>query len=153
MINYLDYVREAFLILPISNIADNLVEKITSPKYYFIDNGIISLLALDVRTSLLENLVAIELLRHYGTKDMVFYYKHGVEVDFYITDAETAIQVCYSMNHSGDTYAREIRALIKVQKHLSCRRNIIVTYDSEDTIIQDGIEIDIIPAWKFIRDK
>lgn len=153
VINYLDYAREALLILPISNIADNLTEKITSPKYYFIDNGIISLLALDVRTSLLENLVAITLLRHYGTQDMVYYYNHGVEVDFYVPDAEIAIQACYSLDNSDDTFEREVRALIKVQKRLSCRRNIIVTYDSEDTIIQDGIEIEIIPAWKFIRDK
>lgn len=151
VINYLDYAREAFLILPISNIADNLAEKITSPKYYFIDNGIISLLALNVRTSLLENLVAITLLRHYGSQDMVYYYNHGVEVDFYVPDAEIAIQACYSMDNSDDTFEREVRALIKVQKRLSCRRNIIVTYDSEDNIIQDGIEIEIIPAWKFIR--
>lgn len=103
VINYLDYAKEACLILPLSNIADNLAEKITNPKYYFIDNGIISLLALDVRTSLLENLVAVTLLRHYGTKDRVYYYNHGVEVDFYVPDEEIAIQACYSMNNSDDT--------------------------------------------------
>ncbi|RNC63216.1 ATP-binding protein [Proteiniphilum sp. X52] len=108
-------------------------------------------MALDVRASLLENLLAVTLLRHYGTKDMVYYYNHGVEVDFYIPDEEIAIQSCYSMDKSDDTFEREVKALIKIQKHLSCRRNIIVTYDSEETIIEDGIEIEVIPAWKFIR--
>ena len=55
-------------------------------KYYFIDNGIISLLALDVETSLLENMVAVELMRRYGTDEQVFFYNKTVEVDFYIPD-------------------------------------------------------------------
>ncbi|RNC63236.1 ATP-binding protein, partial [Proteiniphilum sp. X52] len=38
VINYLDHAKEAYLILPLSNIADNLAGKITNPKYYFIDN-------------------------------------------------------------------------------------------------------------------
>ena len=56
IINYVNYAQEAFLILPVKNIADNLTERETNSKYYFIDNGIISLLALDVETSLLENM-------------------------------------------------------------------------------------------------
>lgn len=152
VINYLEYAKEAYLILPLSNIADNLAGKITSPKYYFIDNGIISVLALDVRTSLLENLVAMTLLRHYGTKDKVYYYNHGVEVDFYVPDEETAFQSCYAMDNTDGTFEREVGALLKMQKHLSCRRRIIVTYDSEDVFVKEGVKIEVMPAWKFIRE-
>jgi uncharacterized protein len=74
----------AWLITPIQNIASKLVDKETSPKYYFTDNGILNLFLLDPETSLLENLVAINLLRIYGRDDAVFFYNKGIEVDFVI---------------------------------------------------------------------
>lgn len=151
VINYLTYATDAYLILPVRNIADNLVGKVSNPKYYFIDNGLISLLALDIRTSLLENVVALKLLSTYGTKEeTIYFYNHGIEVDFYIPSTETAIQVSYSMNDAEGTFERETKALVKVQSRLLCRRNIIVTYDDEDIVEKDGIRIEIIPAWKFV---
>ena len=151
VINYLSYAIDAYLILPITNIADSIVDKVSNPKYYFIDNGIVSLLALDIRTSLLENLVALKLFSTYGTKEQaVFFYNHGVEVDFYIPQTETAIQVCYTMNDAEGTFERETRALVKLQSRLSCRRNIVVTYGDEGVIEVDGIKIEVIPVWKFL---
>lgn len=151
VINYLSYATEAYLILPVTNIADNLVDKVSNPKYYFIDNGIVSLLALDIRTSLLENIVALKLLSTYGThKNNVYFYNHDIEVDFYVPQTETAIQVCYTMNDAEGTSERETKALIKVQSRLSCRRNIIVTYSDEDVIKKNGVKIEIIPIWKFM---
>lgn len=151
VINYLSYAIEAYLILPITNIADSIVDKVSNPKYYFIDNGIVSLLALDIRTSLLENIVALKLFSTYGTKEqVVFFYNHGVEVDFYIPQTETAIQVCYTMNDAEGTFERETRALVKLQSRLSCRRNIVVTYGDEGVIEKSGITIEVIPVWKFL---
>ena len=150
VINYLGYANDAYLILTVPNIADNFTERVSNPKYYFIDNGIISLLALDIRTSLLENVVALVLIRMYGSKDAVYHYNHSIEVDFYIPETETAIQVCYSMDGSSDTVERETRGLIKIGEKLSCRRRIIVTYEEEGEIERDGCKIEIMPAWKFL---
>lgn len=150
IINYLGYAIDAYLLIVVPNIADNITDRISNPKYYFIDNGIISLLALDIRTSLLENLIALSLIRKYGSKDAVYHYNHGVEVDFYIPETETAIQVCYSMNDASGTFERETRALAKFGTYLPCRRSIIVTFEDESTIEQDGVKIDVIPAWKFV---
>ena len=150
VINYLGYASEAYLILPVTNIADSLADKVSNPKYYFIDNGIISLLALDIRTSLLENMVALKLISSYGSKDAVYFYNHGVEVDFYIPQTEVAIQVCYTMNDAEGTFERETKALLKLQSRLSCRRNIIVTYDDEGIVEIEGVKIEVIPAWKFL---
>lgn len=135
VINYLSYAADAYLILPVTNFAGTLAGKVSNPKYYFIDNGIISLLALDIRTSLLENMVALKLMSTYGTRgDTIYFYNHGVEVDFYIPQTETAIQVCYTMNDAEGTFERETKALVKVQSRLACRRNLIVTYNDEDVI-------------------
>lgn len=42
IINYIEYSKEAFLIYPVKNIADNITMRETTPKYYFVDNGIVS---------------------------------------------------------------------------------------------------------------
>lgn len=149
IINYVDYSIEAYLILPMSNFADNLTDRLTNRKYYFIDNGIISLLALDVRTTLLENLVAVSLMQRYGTSDAVFYYGHTIEVDFYVPQEELAIQVCYSLTREPDTASREISALVTLNRHVPCKRNLIISYDEQDTIEKSGITIEVIPAWRW----
>lgn len=151
VINYLGYASDAYLLLTVPNIADTLSDRVTNPKYYFIDNGIISLLAMDIRTSLLENLVALTLFRKYGVKEAVYHYNHGIEVDFVIPDEETAIQVCYTMNDSEGTFERETSALVKLQNRIKTRRNIIVTFEDESSIERNGMKIEVIPAWKFVN--
>ena len=65
--NYVLYCQDAWLLLRMHNIASPFVEKETISKYYFTDNGILNLFLIDADTSLLENLVAVTLLRKYGT--------------------------------------------------------------------------------------
>lgn len=150
IINYVDYSVEACLVLPVSNFADNLTDRLTNRKYYFVDNGIISILAIDVRTTLLENLVAVALMHKYGKNDAVYYYGRGIEVDFYVPNEELAIQVCYSLTKVPDTAAREISALVALNKHLPCKRNMVISYDEQDQIVRDGITIEVVPAWKWL---
>lgn len=60
VIDYLDYLRESWLIFSIENVAAKLADKIANKKYYFTDNGLLSLFLFDPHTSLLENQVAIQ---------------------------------------------------------------------------------------------
>lgn len=150
IINYIEYAKDAWLISSIQNIAGKLVEKETNPKYYFIDNGILSLFLLDGNTSLLENLVAINLLRKYGRNDSVFFYNKDIEVDFYIPDEATAIQVCYNLNNNEDTFDREVGALLKLSKVLECKRLLVITRDNEQVLSIDDKTIEVIPAWKWL---
>lgn len=150
LINYMEYAKEAFLIYPIKNIADNLTSRETNPKYYFVDNGIISILALDADTSLLENMVALELIRRYGTDERVFFFNRNVEVDFYVPDEALAIQVSYNPRKTDDTWQRESGALIKLGKMLDCRRRLILSYDVEETVEVGGNVIEVVPVWKWM---
>ncbi|MDR0430510.1 MAG: ATP-binding protein [Tannerellaceae bacterium] len=150
VINYIEYAKDAWLISSIQNIAGKLVDKETNPKYYFIDNGILNLFLLDGNTSLLENLVAINLLRKYGRNDAVFFYNKGVEVDFYIPDEALAIQVCYNLNNSDGTFDREVNALLKLPSVLECRKLIIITRDSEQILEINNKTIEVISAWKWL---
>ena len=142
--------KDAWLISSIQNIAGKLVDKETNPKYYFTDNGILNLFLLDGNTSLLENLVAINLLRKYGRNDAVFFYNKGVEVDFYIPDEALAIQVCYDLNNSDGTFDREVNALLKLPSVLECRKLIIITRDSEQVLEMNNKTIEVIPVWKWL---
>lgn len=150
IINYIEYSKDAFLIYPIKNIADNLTNRETNPKYYFVDNGIISILALDIDTSLLENMVAIELIRRYGIDERVFFYNRNIEVDFYIPDAALAIQVSYNPHKTDETWQRESSALIKFTKVLDCQRLLILSYDTEETVEVNGKTIEVLPVWKWL---
>jgi len=150
IINYMEYAKNAWLIAPVQNIAGKLVDKETNPKYYFIDNGILNLFLLDGASALLENLVAIGLLRKYGREDAVFFYNQNIEVDFYIPESKTAIQVCYNLDNSDGTLDREVNALLKISKILECSELLIITRDSENILEKDGKKIEIIPIWKWL---
>lgn len=150
VINYMEYAKDAWLISSIHNIASKLADKESTPKYYFNDNGILNLFLLDGQTSLLENLVAVTLLRRYGREDAVFFYNKNIEVDFYLPDTATAIQVCYSLDNADGTFDREVGALLKLTKVLDCSRMMIITYSEERIIKTEGGSIEVIPVWKWL---
>jgi len=129
-----------------------LVEKETYPKYYFTDNGILNLFLLDGNTALSENLVAITLLRKFGREDAVFFYNQNIEVDFYIPEIKTAIQVCYNLDNADGTFDREVGALLKIPKVLPCEKLLIITYEEEKTLQIDEKTIKIVPVWKWLLE-
>lgn len=148
-IKYMEYAESAWLILRINNIAAKLAEKESNCKYYFTDNGILNLFLIDGNTSLLENLVAISLIRKFGTEDSVFFYNKGIEVDFYIPSEEWAIQVSYSIK-DPDTRCRETEALLKIKNALPCKRFSIITFDEEETVLMGDTTIEVISVWKWL---
>ena len=135
MIDYLGYLKESWLTFPMENICVKLAEKEANKKYYFIDNGILNLFLVDPLTSLLENQVAIQLRRLYGSA--VYFYHHGIEVDFYVLEEQLAVQVCYSL-HDEETREREAGALLKMAKQIEIKKMIIITKDEEYTISEHG---------------
>ncbi len=151
IINYIDHAKDAWLIIPVQNIAGKIVEKETKPKYYYTDNGILNLFLLDGTTSLLENLVAINLFRKYGHNDSVFFYNKDIEVDFYVPETATAIQVCYNLDNA-ETFDREVNALLKMSKMLECKKMQIITDNAEKTLKINNKKIEVIPAWKWLLD-
>lgn len=76
--DYLQYAEDSCLIFSIENYAAKIVEKISTRKYYFVDNGLLNLFLFDPDTSLLENIVAIRLHSMYS--DVCFFHD-GFEVD------------------------------------------------------------------------
>ena len=153
--NYISFSEDAWLLLRLRNIASAFAEKESICKYYFIDNGILSLQLMDCETILLENMVALSLFRKYGhdeDNERVFFYNAHIEVDFYVPDDELAIQVAYSIA-DPDTLHRESSALGKLPQVHPCRRRIIITYDEEGTLEDKYGTIEVIPAWKWLLEE
>ena len=150
--NYVGFSEDAWLLLRLRNIASAFTERESVCKYYFIDNGILSLQLMDGETALLENLVALSLFRKYGhdeDNERVFFYQANVEVDFYVPEDELAIQVSYTLADPL-TSDREVGALAKLPNAYPCRRRVIVTYDEEDSLTDSYGTIEVIPAWKWL---
>lgn len=152
VINYAGYMLDSYLIFAVQNYAAKLVDKETSPKYYFMDTGLLGLLVLDCATAQLENLVAIELARRYGC-DNIFYFEKNVEIDFYVPDKNLAIQVCYGGLDNLDTRERELGAFVKLERYMSGAKCIIITNSEEEDIEYEGIQVKVIPAWKWLYNE
>lgn len=146
--DYLTYAEESCLIIPIENYAAKIVDKVSNKKYYFIDNGILNLFLFDPETSLLENLVAVNLFRIY---EDVCFYNNGFEVDFYIWEHKMAIQVAYSLADES-TRKREVEGLLKLSARYEIDRMLIITHDEHETIDADGKIIEVLPAWRWLME-
>ena len=150
--DYLEYMEDAYLIFSVPNLVSPLTEQQTIVKRYFADNGILNLFLTGGETKLLENIVAIHLNTLYHNtpeETRLFYYNKGVEVDFCIPETNTAIQVSYKIDDI-DTYEREVRGLAKFLKAFKQYHGLIVTWDTERLINEDGLSIDVVPVWKWL---
>ncbi len=147
--SYLDYLHESYLTFGISSFTDSVSQRESIKKRYFYDNGILNLFLFLPETKLLENLVAIKLYNKYG--DDLYYYNKNVEVDFCVPNDGLLIQASYRIIDEA-TRNREIGALQKLSKFIKPQRCIIVTYDQEEIIQSNDldVQIEVIPAYKFM---
>ena len=147
VINYVGHMLDSYLIFSLQNYAS----KKTSPKYYFMDTGLLGLMLLDCRTAQLENLVAVELIRRYGFEN-VYFFENNIEVDFYVPSENLAIQVSMQVLEDVDTLERETKAFVKLNQFILDTKCLLVTNSEETKLNCDGIKIDVVPAWKWLLD-
>lgn len=143
-IDYAGFAADSWLILPMRNEIGKLTEKESQKKYYFIDNGLLNLFLMNSESSLLENMVAVELCRRYS-KENVFYLNADKEIDFIIPEEKLAIQVSYSIKDQM-TREREVPPLVKYAKGHNDWKCLLITYDEEST--DEGISV--VPVWKWL---
>lgn len=145
-IDYVDYASDSWLILPMENEVGKLTEKEMQKKYYFVDNGLLNLFLMNSETSLLENMVAVELCRRFG-KNNVFFLNAEKEIDFIVPDQKLALQVSYTIKEEA-TYNREVPPLVKYAKAHPDWQCLLIAYDEESTA--EGIPV--VPVWKWLME-
>jgi len=152
MIDYTSYAENAYLLFRNRNYVSKFAEKESTPRFYFYDNGLLSLFLIDKPSVLLENAVAVYLKRRFGEE--VYYFKSsqtGIDIDFYLPEENCAIQVAYSLETAED---REIKSLISfAEKTEGIQRLIIVTNEEERTITKGDHIIEVVPVYKYLLGK
>ena len=147
VIDYIGYAKESYLIFAVKNYFSKFVDKETTPKYYWNDNGLLNLFLHKEDTRLLENLVAVTLKNRY---EEIYYLKSSkLDADFFVPENGIVVQTAFSLSVISDD--RETKALLQAAKNLEeAKRFIIITYDEEKTLELDGVKIEVIPVWKWL---
>ena len=152
--NYIDYIKNVFLGETIPKFDYSIKkQKIASSKFYSLDNSFLKTIAFNFsknKGKRLENLVLIELIRRNLN---VFYHLYKNECDFIIKkDLKiiNAIQVCFTFSKENKT--REIKGLIEAMRKYKLKKGLILTYEQEEKIIIDDLEITVKPVWKWLLE-
>jgi uncharacterized protein len=144
---YLEYLRDAYLLLPVPKFSATIKQRVIAPnKYYAIDNGM--RVANAIRGGdlghRLENAVLLA-LRRAGESVTYASEKDSWECDF-VTDHEL-IQVCTELTR--DTYEREVRGLVQASKQIRGKSALILTLNQTDSLVEAGLKVTVMPAWKW----
>ncbi len=153
--------EEAYLLFTLPRFSFKLKQQMIAPKkIYCLDTGVVNSLSFKFSENigaLMENLVAVELLRrkHYFSNDLEIYYwkdHQNREVDFVLKKGgrvEELVQVCYDLENPT-TKEREIKNLLKASRELKCSNLSIITWDFEAVEKIQDTEIKILPLWKWL---
>lgn len=151
-----DMACETFMFYRVNRWSESLIKENTRlPKYYFTDNGMRNAVILPQSEDdgkLLENAAFLQLRRHMGPDWKISYFSEGYECDFVMQREERVgmlIQVCWTLADSG-TLTRELRGLKAASEVTGCKECVIVTFDEDEVVEQDGLRVKVIPAWKWL---
>ena len=148
---YLRHLEEAFFITTCEKFDFSPRKRMMNPrKTYLMDTGFSFLSGVfsENRGRLLENVVALELYRR---RRRAMYYKKKGECDFIVQEGlkpTEAWQVCWEL--SGTNEKRELKGLLEAMNDLKIQTGGILTYGHEETRTVDGMNIRILPVWKWL---
>lgn len=153
---WLDHAGSIFLIHKVPCYTRSLLKESSMPaKYYVADNGLRKAVLYSQNPDegkSLETVVYSSLLRGLGSEDRIFYFSdNGSECDFLLQKGERIediVQVCWEL--TTENRFREIKGLKTASEATGCKSCRIFTFNQEETIVQDGLLIRVIPAWKWL---
>ena len=131
-----------------------LKRELSAQKVYIVDNGLLNAVTIKFSKDfgkLLENQVFLEFLKR---GEDVFFFKNKRKCDFLLAQNGTinkAIQVCYDVSEP-DTLKREVEGLKYAMKEAGLKIGWILTMDEEKQVVEDGLVINIVPAYKYFLE-
>lgn len=151
VIDYCGYAEESFLLFTLKNYYASFVDKESTPKFYFSDNGVLNLFLAKDDTSLFENLIALSLNAKYqGDLYYLKSSKTGIDIDFFLPENRIAIQSCYALKNQ-ETISREVGQLKKLEASKpGSYKLVIVTMDEDKSIQLDSNEIQVVSLKRFL---
>lgn len=153
--SYLDYFEDAYLLFSVPIFDFSARKRQMNPKkIYAVDPGIVVSYSIKPnyeQAARLENAVFLHLRGQRNRR--IFYHKtpSGKEIDFVVEEESGEIQLIQvSVEMSQETTRRrEIDALVEASSELGLEKATIVTFDMQESVEIDGLEIEILPFWKW----
>lgn len=149
----LDAMVSSYLCMPLVKYANSIIrQELSEKKVYIVDNGLVGAVNFGLSRDygkLLENTVFLHLFRRYKK---IFFYKEKSECDYVFLDEKDrfhAVQVSYSLS-DAETKSREIEGIVAACKRLGIKRGKIITMAEEKDFTSEGIDVEILPAFKFL---
>ncbi len=158
---YTDFIVNARMLFVLDKFDWSRWEQIRSrKKVYVSDIGFYTIKGFrfsENRSRVLENLVAIELLRSRDPFSRLFYWRdyQDHEVDFVLVrgDRITDLVQVSSVSGTDEVAPREVRSLIKASRETKCENLTVVTEDLEMDQDHDGRRIRFVPIRKWLMRK
>ena len=139
---------ESYLVYPVGRYSGKVSSLGENKKVYVVDPGIIQEVVIKKDFGrVMENVVAIHLLRKNQGKGVYYVKGDDYEVDFYDEKNGELIQVTYDEEEIRE---REIRGLLKASSSLGVSKLKIVNWEREDEIVIENKRIEVKPLWKFL---
>ena len=157
--DYIKYAMDTYFLFNIDIFSDSLKQKEINPKKsYCIDWGLVhynSPVWDGHKTRALENLIFIHLRQKYSDINYYLTKTEREEINFVVSSKrqvpEMLIQVSMDVSDTT-TFNRELNPLIKSAKYFNCKNNFVITYNQENQLSEQNVEINFIPAYKFLLD-
>ncbi len=142
---YMEYLENGWLLFTTRLYGYSLKRQQIAPKkVYCVDTGLVNSVGFNFSPNsgkLLENLVFLALRRQ--TREVYYYTTPGgYEVDFYLPEEHTLIQVAQNLSNPA-TRERELRALEDAAGALNVQRMLILSAENEDDFELRGVPVEV----------
>lgn len=148
LVNYIEYLKNSYLIIEIPKFAKTVKEQLKSMKKYLcIDQGLRNSLLKDYELKIdnvgfvVENVVGV----HLALQGKTFYFRRNGdgEVDF-VFSGKLPVEVKYSEN------PEVTKELVSFMRKNGLGKGVLVTKDIFRTVKLDNLKLYFIPAWLFL---
>lgn len=153
--SYQEYTESVYLSRFIPKYSHSVVKtEMSQKKSYVIDQGLGA--ALDFKLSadkgrLLETTVALELLKQ---GKQIAYQQNDSQCDFVVVEkgkVTEAIQVAADFSDE-ETRSREIKGLVRAANEFGLKKGTVLVFDGAKELVEEGIKIQVLPAWQYFLE-
>jgi len=151
LFGYYKHFLESMLIFEARKFTESTYKRLRNPaKIYVVDSGLARRVGSGDLGRVLENIVFLELER---SAEEVFYFEETKECDFVVSQDGKFSLYQVSFELTEENTEREIKGLISACKWLNKKAGMLLTYDQQKEMKKEGVEIRIVPVWKWLLKK
>ncbi|MEJ2776310.1 ATP-binding protein [Sulfolobaceae archaeon RB850M] len=146
---WLNAIQESYLVFFMKRYSRSPKQFNSQRKVYVVDPGIINYITSFSYGGLMENVVAIHLLRKNQLEGVYYLKGEDFEVDFVNEKEGELIQVSY-VSSRDEINRNELKSLLKGAEVTGFGKLSLVSWDLEDEIEVGGKKVRITPLWKYL---